>query len=204
MSLRTTISQVTTSATPTISPTGTGPGTTGTFTGANTARAECYFLGGSTTIATGGKLEFNLSTPAAGHDKLDLAATRTKALRDGDVYRVTGTKVWTSFAHEADYVILFCRTSGTRLGPAVVRRVRHAPPQQTLALDERRGSDGIARCALVLDAEVIRTEGAARRPFQGWRYLDPADSPRDLPKGRALDDKLPPSLAQALAEIGLR
>jgi len=67
-----------------------------------------------------------------------------------------------------------------------------------------RGSDGIARCALVLDAEVIRTEGAARRPFQGWRYLDPADSPRDLPKGRALDDKLPPSLAQALAEIGLR
>jgi hypothetical protein len=32
----------------------------------------------------------------------------------------------------------------------------------------------------------------------------PADSPRDLPKGRALDDKLPPSLAQALAEIGLR
>jgi hypothetical protein len=73
-----------------------------------------------------------------------------------------------------------------------------------VALDERRGSDGIARCALVLDAEVIRTEGAARRPFQGWRYLDPADSPRDLPKGRALDDKLPPSLAQALAEIGLR
>ena len=76
--------------------------------------------------------------------------------------------------------------------------------QRIVALDERRGSDGIARCALVLDAEVIRTEGAARRPFQGWRYLDPADSPRDLPKGRALDDKLPPSLAQALAEIGLR
>ena len=60
------------------------------------------------------------------------------------------------------------------------------------------------RCALVLDAAIVRTEAAPRRPFQGWRYLDPADSPRDLPKGRALDDKLPPSLAQALAEIGLR
>ncbi len=76
--------------------------------------------------------------------------------------------------------------------------------QRILALDERRGSDGIARCALVLDAEVIRTEAAARRPFQGWRYLDPADSPRDLPKGRAADDALPEDLARALAEIGLR
>jgi hypothetical protein len=64
--------------------------------------------------------------------------------------------------------------------------------------------DGISRCALILDAEVIRTEAAPRRPFQGWRYLDPADSPRDLPKGRAKDDPLPAALAQALAEIGLR
>ena len=64
--------------------------------------------------------------------------------------------------------------------------------------------DGISRCALVLDAEVIRTEAAPRRPFQGWRYLNPADSPRDLPKGRTTDDPLPAALAQALAEIGLR
>lgn len=76
--------------------------------------------------------------------------------------------------------------------------------QKIVGLAERRGADGIARCALVLDAEVIRTEAAPRRPFQGWRYLEPAESPRDLPKGRALDDKLPPALAQALAEIGLR
>lgn len=31
-----------------------------------------------------------------------------------------------------------CRTSGARLGADVVRRIRHAPPQQTLALDARR------------------------------------------------------------------
>lgn len=75
--------------------------------------------------------------------------------------------------------------------------------QRILGLAERRGGDGIARCALVLDAEVIRTETAPRRPFQGWRYLITADAPRDLPKGRALEDTLPPALAQALAEIGL-
>jgi hypothetical protein len=76
--------------------------------------------------------------------------------------------------------------------------------QKILGLDRRQGGDGIQRCALILDAEVIRTEPAPRRPFQGWRYLDPAESPRDLPKGRALDDALPPEMARALAEIGLR
>lgn len=75
--------------------------------------------------------------------------------------------------------------------------------QRLLGMEERRGTDGIARCALVLDAEVIRTEAAARRPFQGWRYLDPRESPRDLPKTRAREDVLPAALAQALAEIGL-
>jgi len=75
--------------------------------------------------------------------------------------------------------------------------------QRILALGPRQGADGIARCALVLDAQVIRTEAAARRPFQGWRYLAAEESPRDLPKGRALETALPASLAQALAEIGL-
>jgi hypothetical protein len=75
--------------------------------------------------------------------------------------------------------------------------------QRILALEPRRGSDGIERCALVMDAKVIRTEGAPRRPFQGWRYLAPADSPRDLPKGRTKDDALPQDMALALAQIGL-
>ena len=75
--------------------------------------------------------------------------------------------------------------------------------QRLLGLEERRGTDGIGRCALILDLEVIRTEAAGRRPFQGWRYLDPAESPRDLPRGRAREQTLPPALAQALAEIGL-
>jgi hypothetical protein len=76
--------------------------------------------------------------------------------------------------------------------------------QRILRLEEDAGHDGIRRCALILDAEVIRTQAAPRRPFQGWRYLDPADSPRDLPKGRALEEALPQALALALAEIGLR
>ena len=76
--------------------------------------------------------------------------------------------------------------------------------QRMVALEEVDLGDGIPRCAMIMDQDLIRTEAAPRRPFQGWRYLDPKDSPRDLPKGRAKDDPLPPALARALAEIGLR
>jgi hypothetical protein len=76
--------------------------------------------------------------------------------------------------------------------------------QRIVDLKEVNLGDGIPRCALILDAPVIRTEPAPRRPFQGWRYLEPKDAPCDLPQARAKDDPLPPKLALALAEIGLR
>ncbi|HSF64466.1 MAG TPA: DUF1489 domain-containing protein [Paracoccaceae bacterium] len=76
--------------------------------------------------------------------------------------------------------------------------------QRILELEEVAGGDGIRRCALHLDTEIVRTDAAPRRPFQGWRYLDPADAPRDLRAGRGHDDALPPDLARALADIGLR
>ena len=51
-----------------------------------------------------------MSEPDSGSD---LAAVRTRATRTPDGWRVTGTKLWTTNAHRADYMILFCRTSGT-------------------------------------------------------------------------------------------
>ena len=41
----------------------------------------------------------------------DLAALRTRAVRDGEVYVVNGQKIFTTGAHDADYVWLACRTS---------------------------------------------------------------------------------------------
>lgn len=75
--------------------------------------------------------------------------------------------------------------------------------QRIVRLDEVDRGDGIRRCAIVLDPEIVRTEAVPRRPFQGWRYLEGRDAPRDLPRGRANDD-LPPTLMTALAEIGVR
>lgn len=75
--------------------------------------------------------------------------------------------------------------------------------QTVLRLDEHIGQDGIRRCAIVLDHEIIRTQSSLKRPFQGWRYLPAMDAPPDLPKGRATEEPLPVELNRALAEIGV-
>ncbi|THF59841.1 DUF1489 family protein [Ollibium composti] len=64
-------------------------------------------------------------------------------------------------------------------------------------------AQGIGRCRLMLDPEVVRTEWQPRRAFQGWRYLKPADAPRDLGQGKAGLVAMPPKLRHELAELGL-
>jgi hypothetical protein len=76
--------------------------------------------------------------------------------------------------------------------------------QKLLRFDEVLGSDGIRRCALVFDPEIIRVENALKRPFQGWRYLKSEDAPSDLTTARAFEEAIPPQLSAALAEIGVR
>lgn len=76
--------------------------------------------------------------------------------------------------------------------------------QPILRLDEVIGEDGIRRCAIVMKPELILTQHALKRPFQGWRYLTPEDAPADLSTGRAHEEPIPAELSAALAEIGVR
>ncbi|WP_336965257.1 acyl-CoA dehydrogenase family protein [Sphingobium aquiterrae] len=61
------------------------------------ARGECYFCIG-------------MSEPDAGSD---LAAVRTRAVREAGGYRINGTKLWTTNGHLAHYMILLARTGAS-------------------------------------------------------------------------------------------
>jgi alkylation response protein AidB-like acyl-CoA dehydrogenase len=47
------------------------------------------------------------SEPGSGSD---LASLKTKAVREGEFYRVTGQKIWTTLAHYADWIFCLVRT----------------------------------------------------------------------------------------------
>ena len=58
---------------------------------------------------TRGEIVFclGMSEPGSGSD---LASLRTKAVEEGDHFSLSGQKIWTSFAHVADYAYLVART----------------------------------------------------------------------------------------------
>lgn len=61
--------------------------------------------------------------------------------------------------------------------------------------------DGVPHCGLVYDKEMVRVLPRQHRPFQGWRYFDPKDAPRDLKKGEEGD--LPEEMYRELTALGL-
>jgi len=67
---------------------------------------------------------------------------------------------------------------------------------------EVKREDGRPACGIVLEEELIPVWPRRVRIFQGWRYLEVADAPEDLPQ--TLDSEpMPTELASELRELGL-
>jgi hypothetical protein len=75
--------------------------------------------------------------------------------------------------------------------------------QRLLAIRPFTDSDGIGRCHLVLEPVVNPVEPRPFRPFQGWRYMETKDAPRDLGQGGGDVGQMPESLRRELADLGL-
>ncbi|MEO1599082.1 MAG: DUF1489 domain-containing protein [Pseudomonadota bacterium] len=76
--------------------------------------------------------------------------------------------------------------------------------QRIVALEEVFSGEGVRHCSIVLDPDLVRVEGRACRPFQGWRYLTVGDAPIDIPQGPTGADALPDDLEAALSALGVR
>ena len=52
--------------------------------------------------------------------------------------------------------------------------------QRIVGLAPVAGEDGQAYCQIQFDATLVMTVPTPRQAFQGWRYLEPDDAPRDI------------------------
>jgi hypothetical protein len=75
--------------------------------------------------------------------------------------------------------------------------------ERILDIRPTTGKDGIRRCQIVMDGKIVPVESKPYRAFQGWRYYDSKDAPRDLTKAGKGLAKIPEPLRRELRELGL-
>jgi hypothetical protein len=76
--------------------------------------------------------------------------------------------------------------------------------QRVLGFHAEHDDNGRAYCLIETDPEVVATQLRPFRPFQGWRYLRPADSPPDAwGSGNLGGDRPPEAMLKELRDLGL-
>ena len=73
--------------------------------------------------------------------------------------------------------------------------------QLVTGFKSERDDRGRTYCLIAVDPELVATLWRPWRPFQGWRYLNPADAPPDLPRSFIPDAPEGPMPERMLAEL---
>ncbi len=74
--------------------------------------------------------------------------------------------------------------------------------QRILGIEPFVAADGVRRCRIELDPQLVMVAPRPHRPFQGWRYFKPQDAPPDLDAGSQAAE-MPDSMRRALGDLGL-
>ncbi len=121
------------------------------------AAGNCYFCIG-------------MSEPDAGSD---LAAVRTRASEVDGGYRVSGTKLWTTGAHLAHYMVLFCRTGAgpdeRRAGTSQFLLDLTAPGVTIRPVTDMTGAHHFNE--VVLDEVFLPADALIGRAGDGWEQV---------------------------------
>jgi alkylation response protein AidB-like acyl-CoA dehydrogenase len=108
------------------------------------------------------------SEPEAGSD---LASLRTRAVRDGDDYVISGHKIWTSYSDAADWCLVLARTDpdvAKHKGISAFRVAMHQPGVQQKPLQM---INGITRefGEVFFDGARVSAADMIGEPGEGWR-----------------------------------
>lgn len=112
---------------------------------------------------------FGITEPDAG---TDTSKIKTRAVRDGDGWRINGEKIWTSKALEAEVVLILCRTSDDpddRFGGLTLFLADLDPDHVEIRPIDKVGRNAVASCETFYDdlyVEDWRVVGEVGKGFQ--------------------------------------
>jgi len=117
-------------------------------------------------------MSFGMSEPGGGTDVL---ALKTRATLQGNEWVVRGQKLYTSFADDADAILVLCRTDPAEgakraRGLSLVLTPRHQPAVQVRRL-ELMGMRAACTCEVFLDDARAPADALVGGQGNGWRTL---------------------------------
>ncbi|MBN9526833.1 MAG: acyl-CoA dehydrogenase family protein [Alphaproteobacteria bacterium] len=108
------------------------------------------------------------SEPNAGSD---LASLRTRAVRDGDHYIVTGQKIWTSQSMMADWIFCLVRTNPSAKPQRGISFLLVPADAPGITIRPIRSIDeGESLCEVFFDAVRVAAENLIGEEGRGWDY----------------------------------
>ena len=75
--------------------------------------------------------------------------------------------------------------------------------QEIIGFQEEIDGEGRKFCLIILKPGLIRTELKPQKAFQGWRYFEDKDVPKDISDRANVGEDLPEDMAGELRDLGL-